>query len=136
MPFLFKKLNLNTGLLLQILDKELESFSKVSGGDIMLSREAMKALNEAAILAKNSGGEYVAIEDLLLAIFNSKSKISQILKDQGVTEKDLKASIESLRKGHSVTSQSQEETYNALNKYANNLNQMAKENRLDPVIGA
>ena len=135
LPFLFKKLNLNTGLLLQILDKELESFSKVSGGDIMLSRDAMKALNEAAILAKNSGGEYVAIEDLLLAIFNSKSKISQILKDQGVTEKDLKASIESLRKGHSVTSQSQEETYNALNKYANNLNQMAKENRLDPVIG-
>ena len=135
LPFLFKKLNLNTGLLLQILEKELESFSKVSGGDIMLSRSAMKSLNEAAIIAKKSGGEFVAIEDLLLAIFNSKSKVSQILKDQGVTEKDLKASIESLRKGHSVKSQNQEETYNALNKYAKNLNQMAKDNRLDPVIG-
>ncbi|MDC1266017.1 ATP-dependent chaperone ClpB [Flavobacteriaceae bacterium] len=135
LPFLFKKLNLNTGLLLQILEKELESFSKVSGGDIMLSRSAMKSLNEAAIVAKKSGGEFVAIEDLLLAIFNSKSKVSQILKDQGVTEKDLKASIESLRKGHSVKSQNQEETYNALNKYAKNLNQMAKDNRLDPVIG-
>ena len=135
LPFLFKKLNLNTNLLLQILEKELESFSKVSGGEIMLSRSAMKSLNEAAIIAKKSGGEFVAIEDLLLAIFNSKSKISQILKDQGVSEKDLKASITSLRKGHSVKSQSQEETYNALNKYAKNLNQMAKDSRLDPVIG-
>lgn len=135
LPFIFKKLNLNTGLLLQILEKELDSFSKVSGGDLMLSRSAMKSLNDAAILSKKSGGEFVAIEDLLLAIFNSKSKISQILKDQGVTEKDLIASIENLRKGHSVKSQNQEETYNALNKYAKNLNQMAKDNRLDPVIG-
>ena len=135
LPFIFKKLNLNTGLLLQILEKELDSFSKVSGGDLMLSKSAMKSLNDAAILSKKSGGEFVAIEDLLLAIFNSKSKISQILKDQGVTEKDLIASIENLRKGHSVKSQNQEETYNALNKYAKNLNQMAKDNRLDPVIG-
>ena len=76
LPFLFKKINLNKDLLLQILEKELESFPKVSGGDIMLSRDAMKSLNEAAILAKKSGGEFVAIEDLFLAIFNSKSKIS------------------------------------------------------------
>ena len=135
LPFLFKKINLNTDLLLQILEKELESFPKVSGGDIMLSRDAMKSLNEAAIIAKNSGGEFVAIEDLFLAIFNSKSKIAQILKDQGVSEKDLKASIASLRKGHAVQSKNQEDTYNSLNKYAKNLNQMAKDNRLDPVIG-
>ena len=135
LPFLFKKINLNKDLLLQILEKELESFPKVSGGDIMLSRDAMKSLNEAAILAKKSGGEFVAIEDLFLAIFNSKSKISQILKDQGVSEKDLKASIASLRKGNSVQSKNQEDTYNSLNKYAKNLNQMAKDNRLDPVIG-
>ena len=135
LPFLFKKLNLSTQLLLQILDKELESFPKVSRGDIVLSREAMKTLNEAALIAKKSGGEFVAIEDLFLAIFNSKSKISQILKDQGLSKKDLVASIDSLRKGRSVQSKNQEETYNSLNKYAKNLNQMAKDNRLDPVIG-
>jgi ATP-dependent Clp protease ATP-binding subunit ClpB len=135
LPFFFKKLNLNSTLVLQLLEKELESFPKVSGGDIMLSKAAMLSLNEASIIAKKSGGEYVAIEDLLLAIFNSKSRISQILKDQGVNAKDLKATIASLRKGHTVQSQNQEETYNALNKYAKNLNQMAKDNRLDPVIG-
>ena len=135
LPFLFKKINLNTDLVLQILEKELESFPKVSGGDIMLSREAMKSLNEAALIAKKSGGEFVAIEYLFLAIFDSKSKISQILKDQGVSKKELKASIASLRKGHSVHSKNQEDTYNSLNKYAKNLNQMAKDNRLDPVIG-
>ena len=135
LPFFFKKLNLNSTLVLQLLEKELESFPKVSGGDIMLSKAAMQSLNEASIIAKKSGGEYVAIEDLLLEIFNSKSRISQILKDQGVNAKDLKATIASLRKGHTVQSQNQEETYNALNKYAKNLNQMAKDNRLDPVIG-
>ena len=135
LPFFFKKLNLNSTLVLQLLEKELESFPKVSGGGIMLSKAAMQSLNEASIIAKKSGGEYVAIEDLLLAIFNSKSRISQILKDQGVNAKDLKATIASLRKGHTVQSQNQEETYNALNKYAKNLNQMAKDNRLDPVIG-
>jgi ATP-dependent Clp protease ATP-binding subunit ClpB len=135
LPFLFKKLNLNTQLLLQILEKELESFPKVSGGDIVLSRETMKTLNEAAIIAKKSGGEFVTIEDLFLAILNSKSKISQILKDQGLSKKDLTASIDSLRKGRSVQSKNQEDTYNSLNKYAKNLNQMAKDNRLDPVIG-
>ena len=135
LPFFFKKLNLNSTLVLQLLEKELESFPKVSGGDIMLSKAAMQSLNEASIIAKKSGGEYVALEDLLLEIFNSKSRISQILKDQGVNAKDLKATIASLRKGHTVQSQNQEETYNALNKYAKNLNQMAKDNRLDPVIG-
>ena len=135
LPFFFKKLNLNSTLVLQLLEKELESFPKVSGGDIMLSKVAIQSLNEASIIAKKSGGEYVAIEDLLLAIFNSKSRISQILKDQGVNAKDLKSTIASLRKGLTVQSQNQEETYNALNKYAKNLNQMAKDNRLDPVIG-
>ncbi|WP_108246212.1 ATP-dependent chaperone ClpB [Muricauda brasiliensis] len=135
LPFILKKLNVNTNLLNQILDKELQSFSKVSGGDIMLSREAGKTVNEASIVAKNMGDEYVSVEHLLLAIFKSKSKIAQILKDQGVTEKDLKAAIEELRKGGKVTSQSAEETYNSLDKYANNLNQMADSGKLDPVIG-
>ncbi|WP_420602021.1 ATP-dependent chaperone ClpB [Flagellimonas sp.] len=135
LPFILKKLNVNTSLISQILEKELESFSKVSGGELMLSREAGKSLNEASIVAKKMGDEYVSIEHLLLAIFKSKSKIAQILKDQGVTEKDLKAAIEELRKGGKVTSQSAEDTYNSLDKYAKNLNQLADSGKLDPVIG-
>ena len=135
LPFLLKKLNVNVSMLQQILDKELESFPKVSGGDLMLSREASKALNEASIIAKKMNDDYVSIEHLVLAIFKSKSKIAQILKDQSVTEKGLQSAIEELRKGDRVTSQSQEETYNALNKYAKNLNQLARDGKLDPVIG-
>ncbi|RMA64869.1 ATP-dependent chaperone ClpB [Ulvibacter antarcticus] len=134
-PFILKKLNVNLELLLQILDKQLESFSKVTGGDIMLSREGSKTVNEASIIAKKMNDEYVSIEHLLLAIFASKSNIAQTLKDQGVTEKGLKAAINELRKGESVTSQSAEETYNSLNKYARNLNELAKNGKLDPVIG-
>ncbi|KQS53366.1 ATP-dependent chaperone ClpB [Flavobacterium sp. Leaf359] len=134
-PFLLKKLNVNLGLLQQILDSTLQSFPKVSGGDIMLSREASSTLNNAANIAKKMNDEFVSIEHLLLAIFNSKSKIAQILKDQGVTEKGLKAAIDELRKGDRVTSASAEETYNSLNKYAKNLNELASSGKLDPVIG-
>jgi ATP-dependent Clp protease ATP-binding subunit ClpB len=135
LPFLLKKLNVNLAMLQQILDKDLESFPKVSGGDIMLSREASKTLNEASIIAKKMNDDYVSIEHLVLAIFKSKSKIAKILKDQSVTEKGLQAAIDELRKGGRVTSQSQEETYNALNKYSKNLNQLARDGKLDPVIG-
>jgi ATP-dependent Clp protease ATP-binding subunit ClpB len=134
-PFLLKKLNVNLEMLKQILDKQLESFPKVTGGDLVLSREAGKAVNEASIIAKKMGDEFVSIEHLLLAIFASKSNIAQTLKDQGVTEKGLKTAITELRKGESVTSQSAEETYNSLNKYARNLNELAKDGKLDPVIG-
>ena len=135
LPFILKKLNINVSLLQKVLDKELQSFSKVSGGDIMLSRDAGKALNEASIIAKKMKDDFVSIEHLVLAIFKSKSKISQILKDQGVTEKSLQSAINELRKGERVTSQSQEETYNSLSKYAKNLNQLARDGKLDPVIG-
>ena len=135
LPFLLKKLNVNISLLNQLLDKQIESFSKVSGGDIGLSRETSKTLNEASIIAKKIGDEYVSIEHLILAIYASNSKISQMLKDQGVSEKNLKASIDELRQGENVTSQNQEETYNSLNKYAKNLNQLARDGKLDPVIG-
>ncbi|WP_283637499.1 ATP-dependent chaperone ClpB [Aquaticitalea lipolytica] len=135
LPFILKKLNVNELILQQALDKQLESFSKVSGGDIMLSREAGKTLNEASIIAKKMNDDYVSIEHLILAVLKSNSKIAQMLKDQGVTEKDLKASINELRKGDRVTSQNQEETYNSLNKHAKNLNQLAKDGKLDPVIG-
>ena len=134
-PFLLKKLDVNVQLFNQILDKNLESFSKVSGGDIVLSREAGKTLNEASIIAKKMGDEYVSIEHLILAIFKSNSKIAQVLKDQGVSEKTLQSAISELRKGDRVTSKSAEENYNALDKYAKNLNQMAEEGKLDPVIG-
>jgi ATP-dependent Clp protease ATP-binding subunit ClpB len=135
LPFLLKKLNVNVAILQQIMDATLDSFPKVSGEDIMLSRVASKTLNEASIIAKKMNDDYVSIEHLVLAIFKSKSKIAQILKDQSVTEKGLQTAIDELRKGDRVTSQSQEETYNSLSKYAKNLNQLARDGKLDPVIG-
>ena len=134
-PFLLQKLDVNLPLLTQILESTLSSFPKVSGADMVLSREAGKAINDTTIIAKSMNDEYVSVEHIILAIFKTKSKIAQILKDQGVTEKGLKMAIEELRKGDRVTSQNAEETYNALNKYAKNLNQLAKDGKLDPVIG-
>ena len=135
LPFILKKLNVNIPILKQALDKQIESFPKVSGSELMLSREAGKSLNEASIIAKKQKDDYVSIEHLIMAVFKSNSKIAQMLKDQGVTEKGLKAAIDELRQGENVTSQSQEDTYNSLNKYAKNLNQLAKDGKLDPVIG-
>ncbi|WP_417360092.1 ATP-dependent chaperone ClpB [Galbibacter sp.] len=135
LPFLLKKLNVNVDLLKQILESTLKSYPKVEGGDLQLSREAGSTLTQAGNIAKKMKDEFVSVEHLILAIFKSKSKISQILKDQGVTERDLEASITDLRKGERVTSASAEETYNALNKYANNLNQLANDGKLDPIIG-
>lgn len=134
-PFILKKLNVNVDLFKKILDSTLQSFPKVSGGDLMLSREASTALTEANIIAKKMNDEFVSIEHLLLAIFKSKSKVAQILKDQGVSEKGLEAAIAEIRKGERVTSASAEETYNSLNKYAKNLNELARNGKLDPVIG-
>ncbi len=134
-PFILKKLNVNVNLFQQVLDSTLQSFPKVEGGEMSLSRDAGNALNEASNIARKMNDEFVSTDHLLLAIFNSKSKVAQILKDQGVNEKELKAAIEELRKGERVTSASAEETYNALNKYAKNLNQLANDGKLDPVIG-
>ncbi len=134
-PFLLKKLNVNLPLFKQLLDSTINSFPKVSGGEVQFSREASKTLNEAEIISKKMTDEYVSIEHLLLAIFKSKSQVAQILKDQGVTEKGFQAAIDELRKGERVTSSSAEDTYNSLNKYAKNLNEMAINGKLDPVIG-
>lgn len=134
-PFVLKKLNVNIDLFKKVLDSTLQSFPKVTGGSIQLSRDASYMLNEAIAIAKKMKDEYVSIEHLILAIFKSKSKVAQILKDQGVTEKGLESTIIELRKGERVTSASAEETYNALNKYAKNLNELAKSGKLDPVIG-
>ena len=134
-PFILKKVNVNVTIFKKVLESTLESFPKVSGGDIMLSRDAGSTLNEAEIIAKKMNDEFVSIEHLVLAIFKSKSKVAQILKDQGVTENGLESAIKEIRKGERVTSSSAEETYNSLNKYAKNLNELARTGKLDPVIG-
>ena len=135
LPFILKKLNINMVLVMQTLEKHLAHVPKVTGADLVLSRNASKSLTEASVIAKKMKDEFISIEHLILSIFKSKSTISQILKDFGATEKELEQSIKELRKGERVTSQNAEETYNSLHKYAKNLNQLAKDNQLDPVIG-
>jgi ATP-dependent Clp protease ATP-binding subunit ClpB len=134
-PFILKKLGVNISILKQTLDSILKSYPKVSGGNQYLSQNANKTLQEATSLIKEFGDDYVSIEHLLLGLLAGSDSIAQLLKDNGVKEKEMKAAINELRKGEKVTSQSQEETYNSLNKYAKNLNELAKENKLDPVIG-
>jgi len=135
LPFLLKKINVKLEILKHALNNQLKSFSKVSGTNIMWSQKTGKTLNEASIFAKKMKDEYVSIEHLILAIFKSDTNIAQMLKDHGATEKNLLSAIEELRKGNRVTSQSQEDTYNSLEKYAKNLNKLALEGKLDPVIG-
>ncbi len=135
LPYLLKKLNVNQQLLTQILDSTLQSFPKVEGGQLQLSNTANTSLLNANTIAKKMNDEYVSIEHLFVAIFDSKSKIAQILKDQGVTKKTLQAAIEQVRNGERVTSQSAEDTYQSLSKYAKNLNELAETGKLDPVIG-
>lgn len=134
-PFILKKLNINIDTFKSVLDATISSFPKVNGGQVGLSREAGTALTEAQAIATKMKDEFVSIEHLILAIFKSKSKVAQILKDQGVTEKQLETAINEIRNGARVTSASAEDTYNSLNKYANNLTQLANEGKLDPVIG-
>lgn len=134
-PFILKKLGVNISIFKQALDKIVESYPKVTGGDQYLSQNSNNTLNKANAYLKEFGDEYVSIEHLLLGLLSGSDTIAQLLKDNGVKEKELKAAIQELRKGEKVTSQSQEEQYNALKKYAKNLNELAKENKLDPVIG-
>jgi len=134
-PFILQKLGVNLSIFKQTLDKIVESYAKVSGGNQYLSQNANKALQKATGLLKEFNDEYVSIEHLLLGILSTGDTISQLMKDNGIKEKDMKAAINELRKGENVTSQNQEEQYNALKKYAKNLNELAKENKLDPVIG-
>ena len=135
LPFILKKLQVNTPTLNQTIDKALASYPKVQGGQMSLSRTAGEVLMEASNIAKKMNDEYVSIEHLLLAIFKIKNQVGQTLKEQGVTEKQFEQVIAELRKGERVTSASAEETYNSLNKYAKNLTQLAHSGKLDPVIG-
>ena len=135
LPFVLKKLQVNTTTLSQAVDKALASYPKVQGGQMSLSRTAGEVLLEASNIAKKRNDEYVSIEHLLLAIFKVKNQVGQALKEQGVTEKEFEKVITELRKGERVTSASAEDTYNSLNKYAKNLTQLAHSGKLDPVIG-
>jgi ATP-dependent Clp protease ATP-binding subunit ClpB len=134
-PFLLKKLGVSLPVFSQVLDSTVQNYPKVSGGNLTLSQTTNKTLIEASNIAKKMNDEYVSIEHLILAIFKCKDTVSQQLKDQGVSEKGLLSAISELRKGENVTSQSAEETYNSLSKYAKNLNQLASDGKLDPVIG-
>lgn len=134
--FLFQKLGANPVYITSVLNKEIDSFPKVSGGgEAYLSRESNSALDKAMDYAKKMGDQYVSIEHLLLGILASKSSASQVLKDAGVSENELQQAISELRKGSNVNSQSAEDTYQSLEKYAINLTQRAKDGKLDPVIG-
>lgn len=134
-PFLLKKLNINGALFNQLADRITQSYPKVSGGGQYLSQTANKAVLKAINSLKDTNDEFVSIEHLLLGLLEAGDQVSQMMKDQGMNAKDLKAAINELRKGERVTSASQEETYNALSKYAINLNQQARNGKLDPVIG-
>lgn len=133
--FLFQKLGINVQNLQMVLDRQLDSYPKVSGGEPYLSSEANAVLQKAIEYSGKMGDQYVSLEHILLALLTEKSVASSMLKDAGVNEKELRLAIAELRKGNNVTSQSAEDTYNSLNKYAINLNERARSGKLDPVIG-
>ncbi|MGJ1265287.1 ATP-dependent chaperone ClpB [Sphingobacterium spiritivorum] len=132
---LLKKLNVNITYLEGEVDKQIQSYPKVSGSNIYLSNEANSALQKAQSYLKEFNDEFISIEHLLLGILNAGGKTASLLKDQGVNEKDLKLAIKELRGNNRVTDQNAEATFNALNKYARNLNEFAESGKLDPVIG-
>lgn len=133
--FLFQKLGVNQQNVMKVVDAQIASLPKVSGGEPYLSGEANAILQKAIDYSSKMGDQYVSLEPIILALFTEKSTASQILKDAGVTENELRKAIEELRKGNKVTSQSAEDTYEALSKYAINLNERARSGKLDPVIG-
>lgn len=134
-PFIFSKLSVNYDNVKLALERIVASYPKVTGGTPSLSRFTNEALNKASNFAEKSKDEYVSLEHMLFGLMQTSDNASQLLKDSGLTEKGLKSAIQELRKGERVTSQSQEDTYNSLEKYAKNLNKLAKEGKLDPVIG-
>ena len=133
--FIFQKIGANPANVSRMIEEEISRLPKVSGGEPYLSRESNNVLQKSLDIAKKQGDEYVTLEAILLALFVVNSTASKILKDAGLTENELNAAIAELRKGKKATDQSAEDTYNALNKYAINLNERAREGKLDPVIG-
>jgi ATP-dependent Clp protease ATP-binding subunit ClpB len=133
--FVFQKLGANLGAVISGLDKDIAALPKVSGADVFLSRESNDALQKSVDYSKSMGDEYVSVEAVLMGILKTQCNASQLLKDSGVTEDGLRTAINELRMGNKVTGQSAEESYQALSKYAVNLNDRARSGKLDPVIG-
>ena len=133
--FIFQKLGMNGQQVALVVDRQIDSLPKVSGGEPYLSRESNEVLQKATQYSKEMGDEFVSLEHIILALLTVKSTVSTILKDAGMTEKELRNAISELRKGEKVTSQSSEDTYQSLEKYAINLNEAARSGKLDPVIG-
>jgi ATP-dependent Clp protease ATP-binding subunit ClpB len=133
--FLLKKLNVNPVNFENVLDKIVESYPKVSGGEPYLSKEANQSLQKATNFSKEMGDQFVSVEHILLGILKSGDAVAQLMKDNGITDKDLKNAIQDLRKGSKVDSQTAEDTYNSLNRFAINLIEQARAGKLDPVIG-
>lgn len=134
-PYLLKKLDVNIPRLVQQVDDVLNTMPRVSGGQVYLSNDANKALVAASQCATKMNDDFVSVEHLLLGLVGGCDRVAQLLKEAGVGEKGLLKAIGDLRKGSKVTSPNQEQTMNALNKYARNLNQLAQAGKLDPVIG-
>ena len=133
--FIFQKLGMNAQQIALVIDKQIDSLPKVSEGEPYLSRESNEILQRAVQYSKEMGDEFVSLEAIILALLNVKSTVATILKDAGMTDKELRSAIAELRKGEKVTSQSSEDTYQSLSKYAINLNEAARSGKLDPVIG-
>ncbi|HOO19022.1 MAG TPA: Clp protease N-terminal domain-containing protein, partial [Paludibacteraceae bacterium] len=133
--YLFGKLGVNTNALNLALDKMIDAYPRVSGAEPYLSRETNAVLQKAIDITSKSGDQFVSLESILLALVTEKNAVTRMLNDAGVNERTLSEAINTLRKGRKVTSETAEETYNALNKYAINLNEQARAGKLDPVIG-
>ncbi len=133
--FIMSKLGVNLPDFEKILNKIIESYPKVSGGDQYISSSAGRTFQKAAGYAKEFGDQFISIEHILLGILASGDDVSRLMKDSNINENDLKSAIRELRKGRKVDSQTAEDTYNSLNRFANNLNEMARNGKLDPVIG-
>ena len=133
--FLLQKLGVNVGALRSVLRQQVERLPKVEGGEVYFSRESSEAIQKAGDFTKTFGDKYASVEHLLLGILTERSEASRLLKDAGATEKELVAAIKELRKGATVDSQTSEQEYDALGKYAINLNEQARKGKLDPVIG-
>jgi len=134
-PYLFNKLNLNLELIKSLNEKHLNSLPTVKGGNQVFSQSTSQTLMGALALAKKQHDDYVTTEHLIVSLLDSKSTAAKLLADQGMQKKTLEAAIQELRKGEKITSPSAEDSFNALSKYAKNLNALARENKLDPVIG-
>lgn len=133
--FIFNKLGVNSKNLLSALDRITDSYPRVSGGEVYLSADTNKVLERATRFAQDMGDQYVSLEHILLGFLNGRDQVAQLLKDSGMTEKETKVAIEELRKGAKVNSQSAESTYDSLGRFAINLNERARNGKLDPVIG-